>query len=418
MDIRNIEGLWKGKSALVRLTVFLVCAGALVAAYRVTKTEVLMSESAALLIESLDQVQRSYTVFPFDVPHRNEGHYFPENGFTARYGHVRNGITFNQMDSKQAHFANALLGTGLSRHGFVKAKKVMGLEEIVRVIEGDTTGHRDANQFHFTIFGDPSSQGPWGWRVEGHHLSLHYTVKNGKLVSSTPTFFGANPHEVAQGSHKGFRVLDDEEDMAIALLRSLDTEQVKVAIFSDVAPADIITLADARIMLSGKQRRGPAVDLTTEADIHNATIFERRAELDGTPRGIAASKLTDKQYGKLLDLIAVYANNMPQEVAAGRMEVARAVPRGQLYFGWMGRPDRIAPQPVPTGGRTTGNREPNGNYYRIQSPSFLIEYDNTQNQSNHSHSVWRDFENDFGIDILALHYETSDHNQPLIENAD
>ena len=247
------------RNALVRLVTFLVCAGAMAAAYRVTKTETLMSESAALLVDSLDQVQRSYTVFPFVAPHREEWHYFPENGFTAKYGYVRNGITFNQMDSKQAHFANALLGAGLSSRGFVKAKKVMALEEIVRVIEGDTTGHRDANQFHFTIFGDPSVQGIWAWRVEGHHLSLHYTIKNGELVSSTPTFFGANPHEVAQGPHKGFRVLDDEEDAAIGLLRSLNPEQAKVAIFGDVAPADIITLADRRVVLSGKLRQGHTI---------------------------------------------------------------------------------------------------------------------------------------------------------------
>ncbi|MBG99299.1 MAG: hypothetical protein CMN58_03005 [Solibacterales bacterium] len=406
------------KNGLVRAALVLVCAGAMGAAYHVTKTETLMAESATLLVDSLNRFQRGYTVFPFTASHRSEWHYFPESGFYSLYGHGRNGITFNQMDSKQAHFANALLGAGLSSSGFVKAKKVMALEEIVRVIEDDTTGWRDANLYHFTIFGDPKTQGStWGWRVEGHHLSLNYTIKNGQVVSSTPTFFGANPHEIAQGPHKGFRVLSNEEDAAADLLQSLDAKQTKMAIFGGIAPYDIITLADKRIVLSGKeQRSGPAGQFTT--DTHNATVAQRRAELDGKPQGIAASKLTDEQYEKLLQVIAVYANNMPQDVAAKRMEVARATPRDQLYFGWMGRPDRVAAQPVEIGGRTTGNREKNGNYYRVQSPTFLIEYSNAQNQSNHSHSVWRDFENDFGADLLALHYQQFDHSLPAAESAD
>ena len=376
------------KHALLRLVVLLLCAAAMTAAYQVTKTKTLMAESATLLVESLNRVQKSYTVFPFASSHRNEWHYFPEGGFTAEYGYVRNGITFNQMDPKQAHFANALLGAGLSNSGFVKAKKVMALEEIVRVIEDDNTGHRDANQFHFTIFGDPAGQGDWGWRVEGHHLSLHYTIKNGELVSTTPTFFGANPHEVAQGPHKGFRVLDSEEDAAVAFMKSLDAEQTKTAIFTDIAPYDVVTMAD------------------------------KRAKIEGKPQGIPASKLTATQYERLLDVIAVYAGNMPDEVAARRMKAARDTPKEQLYFGWAGRPDRVPPKPVPTGGRTTGNRETNGNYYRIQSPTFLIEYANTQNQSNHSHSLWREFDNDFGLHVLALHYRQFDHDRSVVRNAD
>ena len=376
------------KHALLRLACLLLCAAAMAAAYRAAKTETLMAESAVLLVESLSPFQKAYTVFPFASPHRKEWHYFPESGFTAEYGYVRNGITFNQMDPKQAHFANALLAAGLSNNGFVKAKKVMALEDIVRVIEDDTTGHRDANQFHFTIFGDPSAQGTWAWRVEGHHLSLHYTIKNGMLISSAPMFFGANPHEVAQGPHVGFRVLAAEEDAAVDLLQSLDAAQTKAAVFTDIAPYDIVTMAD------------------------------ERAAIEGEPQGIAASKLTEEQYEKLLDLIAVYAANMPPEVAAKRLKAARGTPKDQLYFGWAGRPDRAAPKPVPIGGRTTGNRETNGNYYRIQSPTFLIEYDNTQNQSNHSHSVWRNFDNDFGLDVLALHHRRFDHSRPIVENAD
>ncbi len=363
--------------------VALVCCGLLLtAAHHTSKTETLMFEAAEVFMTSLNRVQRSYTLFDFDAKHRMDWHYFPEGGFTRTYGYVRNGVTFKDMDPRQKHLANALLASGLSGRGFNKAAQVMSLEEIIRIIEDDHTGHRDPEGFHFSIFGKPSLEGSWGWRVEGHHLSLHYTIKDGKLVSSSPTFFGANPHEVAQGPHKGLRVLAKEEDMALALLKGLDSEQLKQAIFQEVAPEDIVTMADTR------------------------------ARMDGDPQGLAASKMNDRQYAMLLGLIAEYANNTPAPVAAARMKSARETSRDRLFFAWAGKLNRPRPKAVPIGSRTTGNREEKGNYYRIQAPSFLIEYDNTQNQSNHSHSVWRDFENDFGRDVLALHYQRYDHRMP------
>ena len=367
------------RTILFRVAVLTLCAAALAAAYKTAKTEALMYESATLLLQSLNRLQKASTLFDFGAKHRTDWHYFPETGFTDEYGYVRNGITFKDMDPKQTHFANALLASGLSQAGFVKAAKVMGLERIVGVIEDDYTGYRDPQRFHFTIFGEPSLSGAWGWRVEGHHLSLHYTIMNGELVSSSPTFFGANPHEVAQGPHKGFRVLAREEDLAVEFMNAFSDEQRKQVIFTDIAPYDIVTMAD------------------------------KRAKLEGKPQGLPASKMNEKQYEMLLGLIAEYANNLPGQVAAARMKVARDTPRDQLFFAWAGRLDRPEPKPVPIGGRTTGNREKNGNYYRIQSPAFLIEYDNTQNISNHSHSVWRDFENDYGLDVLAQHHKIYDH---------
>ena len=340
----------------------------------------LMVEAAGHFVRALDKVQKSHTVFKFDVAGRADWHYFPEGGFTQTYGYPRNGVTYKQMDPMQKHLANALLGTGLSWTGFVKAAQVMSLEEVIRVIEDDTTGHRDAEKFHYTIYGEPSMRGIWGWRVEGHHLSLHYTIQGGEVISSSPTFFGANPHEVAQGPHKGWRVLSQEEDLAVGLLDSLNAEQRGHAIFQDVAPYDIVTMADTR------------------------------AKLDGKPQGLPGSAMTDEQYEGLLNLIAEYAGNLPAEVAERRMKTARETLRDKLFFAWAGRTDRPRPKPVPIGGQTTANREAKGNYYRVQSPSFLIEYDNTQNQSNHSHAVWRDFENDFGRDVLAHHHQMFDHS--------
>jgi len=349
------------------------------AAYQSLKTEALMANAATRLLDSLNRMQRMGTVFPMDAPERQNWHYFPETGFAEEYGYVRNGITFKDMDPKQRHLAYGLLSTGLGRAGFVKVMDVMALEEIVRVIEDDTTGYRDTERFHFTVFGTPSMTGDWGWRVEGHHVSLHYAIRDGVLVATTPTFLGANPHEVPQGLHKGMRALEREEDLARDLLKSLDTSGRKRAIFDKQAPYDIVTLADKRV------------------------------ELEGSPQGIPASDLSDEQYQDLLGLIGEYASVMPPETATKRVQEARGTPRDQLFFGWAGDIDRPAAKPIEIGSKTTENRHLAGNYYRIQSPTFLIEYANTQNQSNHSHAVWRDFEGDFGRDVLAAHFRGAGH---------
>ena len=363
-------------SRALLLAVFSLAAAA---AYQSANTESLMAEAANRLLESLNRMQRMGTVFPVDAPERTNWHYFPETGFTDEYGYVRNGITFKDMDPKQRHLAYGLLSTGLGRAGFLKTMKVMALEEVVRVIEDDHTGYRDTERFHFTVFGTPSMSGDWGWRVEGHHVSLHFLIRGGKLVAASPTFLGANPHEVPQGPHKGMTALQREEDLARALLLSLEPAARKRAIFDSQAPYDIVTMAD------------------------------KRARIDGDPQGIPASALSQELYADLLDLIAEYANTMPPEIAASRMKAARDTPRDQLFFGWAGSIERPPAKPIEIGGKTTDNRHVAGNYYRIQSPTFLVEYANTQNQSNHSHAVWRDFEGDFGRDVLAAHFRGRGH---------
>jgi hypothetical protein len=358
---------------------FCFCAISLVAAYRRGATESAMVDTAKRFLESLTPEQRAASQFEIRSDERTKWHYYPERGFKQEYGHDRRGITFKEMDPKQRLLAQALLSTGLSQAGLVKAMKVMSLEEIVRIMENDTTGHRDAEKYHFCIFGTPADDGTWAWRVEGHHIALNFTIANGRLVSSSPTFFGANPHEVPEGPHKGMRALEREEDLGMKLMSALEPAQRKQAIFDEIAPYDIITMATVR------------------------------AKLDGAPKGLPASKMNEGQFAMLMALIGEYANNMPAEVAAARLAVARSTPRDRLFFGWAGEPRRLPPQPVVHGAVTTGNRAEKGNYYRIQAPAFLVEYDNTQNMSNHSHSVWRDFRGDFGLDVLAMHYRTDHH---------
>lgn len=364
------------KSIRFHVIALFLCGVAMAVAYHQPRPETMMIETAKTFLDSLTQEQKAGTVFEFSNPERMKWHYFPERGFRQEYGHDRHGITFKKMDPRQRHLAYALLSASLSQMGFVKAIGVMGLEEVVRVFENDTTGHRDAENYHFSIFGLPSLSGTWGWRVEGHHLALNFSMKNGTLVSSSPTFFGANPHEVPQGPQKGMRVLSKEEDLARALLRSMDSKQRRQAIFLDIAPDDIVTLATVR------------------------------AKLEGQPQGLPASRMTAKQVDMLMDLLEVYAGSMPPPIAATRMKTAKDTPREKLFFAWAGDIERLPPKELVIGKPTTGNRAEKGNYYRVQGPSFLVEYDNTQNQSNHSHSVWRDFSGDFGLDLLAFHRRT------------
>lgn len=351
-----------GRHLKVRLLTLLIASGVVILGDDYLRVETVMSESAEQFLNSLNLKQKSHTVFSFDSPYRTEWHFFPDFVFPRTYGHQREGINYKQMSEEQERLAEGLLATGLSRQGFVKAMTVMSLEEVLRIIEEDEKGRRDPELYYFTVFGSPSLTGTWGWSVEGHHLSLNYTIKNGQLVSASPTFFGANPHEVREGSRKGLRALGREEDLARTLVMSLNQDQRKRAILADVAYEDILTVA------------------------------ETRARLEGNPKGLQASEMTDKQFDTLVSLVAQYAYNMPPEISDLRMRAVLELGREELYFAWAGS--------IEPGG---------GDYYRIQSPTFLVEYDNTQNENNHSHSVWRNFDGDFGFDFLAWHHRRHGH---------
>lgn len=332
-----------------------------VGAYHMS-TEDMMVKTAQSFLESLTPEQRGVAMTAFSSEQREKWHFVPDNNFAQTYGYSRPGLTYAKMQPEQRHLADALLSASLSKAGFMKAKTIMSLEDILRIQESDLTGRRDPSKYYFRVYGEPSADGAWGWRVEGHHISLHFTMKGGKLVSTTPTFFGANPHEVLTTPRKGLRPLAVEEDMGFELVNALDAKQKKQAIVAGTAYKDVLTSADSR------------------------------AKLDNQPTGLPASEMTSKQLEMLMSLIEEYASNLPAEVAAKRMQAAKSTPKDKLFFAWAGATERDK-----------------GDYYRVQAPTFLIEYDNVQNDANHSHTVWRDYDNDFGRDVLALHHKLYDH---------
>ncbi|MEO8662212.1 MAG: DUF3500 domain-containing protein [Bryobacteraceae bacterium] len=328
-----------------------------VASYRLPSSAV-MADAANAFLVSLTPEQREKAAFKFGDDERFFWHYIPADDIPKRYNRPRRGLPLKDMEPMQQRLATALLASGLSRTGFIKAETIMSLEDVLRIMENDQAGRRDPSKYFFSIFGEPSTKGTWGYRVEGHHVSLHFTVVDGK-VAAAPTFFGTNPAEIREGARKGLRVLGREDDLGHELLAALTPAQKKVAIVADKAYADILTEAT------------------------------RQAALKGQPSGLQSSQLTTAQMKHLTNLLDEYVENVPEDVAqTRRKQIADA--GKNLYFAWAGVEEKGGPH-----------------YYRVQAPSFLIEYDNTQNGANHVHTVWRDFTGDWGQDLLKMHYQES-----------
>jgi hypothetical protein len=268
------------------------------------------------------------------------------------------GTTLKEMTPQQRHLLTTLLATSLSSKGLIKASNIMSLEEVLKKIEAASPrANRDPELYHVSFFGEPAPGKTWGWRFEGHHLSLSFTVVNGLHISSTPSMMGSNPAIVPDGPHKGLQTLADEENVARELAKSLSTEQKSKAIIKSEAPADIIT---------GNQRKISPLE----------------------PAGIGWAELTSDQQKLVWKLVRTYVQRARGEIAGADLTKINAAGRDKVHFAWAG-----------------GLERGQGHYYRIQGPTFLIEYDNTQNNANHVHCVYRDFNEDFGEDLLLKHYE-------------
>jgi len=310
-----------------------------------------MAHAANAFLATLKQEQKAKATFQLDDADRTRWHFVPTEM------HPRQGLSFRDMTTEQQHMAYALLASVLSARGLQKTAQIMSLEQILHDANPKGRFARDPKWYFVSIFGKPSAGGTWGWRFEGHHLSLSFTVVDGHVGGLTPFFFGTNPGIVLDGPRKGLQVLAVEENTARALAKSLDAEQRKVAIVAEKAPADIITKADRRA---------------------------RRLE----PLGLAASAMNKKQADLLLRLIGEQLRNYRPDLADEGVKHFEGVSLSKIHFAW------------------AGSLEPRqGHYYRIQAPHFLIEYDNTQNGANHVHFVVRDLKHDFGEDLLRQHYE-------------
>jgi Protein of unknown function (DUF3500) len=317
-----------------------------------------MSKNATAFLDSLSADQKARAVFPFDSEDRMRWHFIPNEMFP------RKGLMIKDMNETQRRLAHDLLRSGLSAQGYTKVTSIIELEDILKVIEAGGRFARNKEEYLFSVFGTPGVKGRWGWRVEGHHISLRFAVVDGAVsgdVSSSPMFLGTNPAEVQDGAKKGLRVLAGEEDAARALLMSLPADLQKQAIANAVAPGDILTMNKN--------------DITPLPD-----------------QGVLYSALPAKQQALLVRLIEVYTGNMEADLAAARMARLKAAGLDKIRFAWLGETEK-------------GKKH----YYSVQGPTFLIEYDNTQNNGNHIHSVWRDFNGDFGRDILREHVKAVAH---------
>lgn len=312
-----------------------------------------LARSAKAFLAGLSETQRAQATRPFEGKLREDWHFIPK---------AREGAVWKEMTPAQRKLGTALLKTALSSAGHTKMTRIMSLESVLAELEKDPV-KRDAEKYWFLIFGTPSDKidaAPWGFRYEGHHVSLNFTVVGGKLVATTPSFLGANPANVKEGKHKGMRVLGAEEDAGRKLVKTFVGDAAKAVVYDAAAPDDILTLASSL-----------------------AQPLEKR--------GVNYASMTAAQKRLVDQMLRDYANLMAPSLAAERLARLDKAGRDNIYFAWAGS---IAP----------GERH----YYRLQGPTFVVEYDNTQNGANHVHTAWRDFDGDFGRDLLREHVK-ADH---------
>lgn len=322
--------------------------------YRVTAAGPAMTNAAGAFLKGLSDEQRQAASLEYDTPKRLDWHFIPKD--------QRKGLQIKEMNETQRQAAHALLKTALSQIGYDKATKIMSLEILLRELEKTKTGTplRNPERYYFTIFGQPSEAGRWGLSVEGHHLSLNFVVEKGRVISSTPTVFASNPatlkNETAGSPPKGTRLLAKEEQLAFDLLHALNAEQRSAAVIAKTAPKEVRAAGEPQ----------PPQD---------------------APVGIAAGKLNEAQRKMLEQLITAYAENLPDDVAQERWSAIRESGLDQIHFAWAG-----------------ADKPGIGHYYRVQGPTFLIEFVNTQpdaagNPANHIHCLWRDIRGDFGVPV-------------------
>ena len=313
-----------------------------------------MREAALKFLETLSADQKTRAAFQYMDGERIFWYYPPMN---------RHGLMLLDMEPAQREAAYALMASGLSQRANEQAKLIIDHEMVLGPLEIEekvVTYERNPLRYSWTIFGDPAGTEPWGWRVEGHHVSLHYSIWGDDVIAVTPFFFGSNPAEVRKGPKQGLRILADRQDLAMELMESMDSGQRSKAIIYDEAPLDILTFNASRASLPKEQ-------------------------------GLPASQMSGTQMEVLTALVTEYITKVRSDLSQQRLadvlqDGGPGGGLGNIHLAWGGPIDRTKPH-----------------YYRLHGGDFVVEYDNRQNGANHIHSVWRDVNNDFANDVLRDH---------------
>lgn len=313
------------------------------------------AQKALAFIQSLNEAQKSRALFPFEAVTRFNWHFLPPT-MVARHGAV-----VKDMDANQKQLLYDFMQVYLSAKGFKKTRDIMDYEYYLKEIQPKNPSRIPENQF-VAFYGDPGKDKVWGWKFGGHHLALNFTVVNHQL-SFAPFFFGVYPAEAETGERKGTRLMKEEEDMALDLINSFNEKQKNKAIFSLTTFNEVLTTNSVHV--------GPLAD-----------------------EGISVKDMNPTQKAGLNQLIMHYLSAMPPKIAEMRLKHIAAEDFHAVKFAWAGSTERKK-----------------AHYYRIQGKSFLVEFDNTQDNANHIHTVWRDFRGDFGTDLLKEHYMTAEHHQ-------
>lgn len=306
-------------------------------------------------LKTLDNEKLSKAFLPYETEERRNWFFVPIE---------RKGLPLMEMDEAQRDAALKLIKASVSESAGKTTLSIMQLELVLKQIEKLPleNNRRHPGKFYFSVFGTPDAQKLWGWRIEGHHVSLNFSSENGKIISGTPLFLGSNPAIVPEGyPEAGKQLIKQEETLGLDLLHSFTDEQLRKAIISDKSPVEILSSNTAHFLKS-----------------------------DSLKTGISFTEMNKNQQQKLVELISYYAERYPFGFANEFMQKIEKAGLDKLVFTWMGAKEA-----------KIGN---GGHYYRIQNPVLFIEYDNTQNNANHVHTVIRDLTNDFGEDLLRKHY--------------
>ncbi len=304
-------------------------------------------------ISSLTASQKAKIVHDFKADTRDKWHFLPWSSYE------RQGLPLKELRPDQRELVHTLLQSSLSDTGYKQTTDIMGLEKVLAASSGDPV-YRDPERYYVSIYGNPAREDVWMWTFEGHHVSLHFTTVADN-VSYAPRFFGSNPGRIMEGERKGFSPLVNEEDMGLKLINMLSSSQKQIAIFNEKAYTDVVSF--------------------------NKSAVEKLA-----PEGILVSNLTAVQKKLVMNIIYEYVSTIPADQSMEKIKNIRKEEMDEMRFAWAGATEL---------GKA--------HYYRIQAKTFMIEFDNSQNNANHIHSVWRDFDGDFGRDLLKEHYNNNEH---------